>query len=305
MDPVKIFFFFCALTLCGMAALPAYKQKSLLRFFLGVILSFFGVLLPLVFFFLSAALIPDSKQNSHHGWLDCFYFGKLALTPFVLWATLALYAVEIYRTPDRTRPCIVLGFFIGAITSTLCAIYGIFTCERDSLVLLIVPIYTAIWYVVRAAILIRAAKPSLTSLLFTFASSLPFWAVGIFWSYAKYLSLPDQATGCFVVTAASRGHRNFVGPFLTVSRRGQPRFANQQLATFWELESFWRSHSPRSHAMFRSVYNKIGPVIARNISTPFLADVIFLALKPAELCARSLLDLRNFSANSPFQNHEH
>jgi hypothetical protein len=49
---------------------------------------------------------------------------------------------------------------------------------------------------------------------------------------------------------------------------------------------------------FRRVYNKIGPVIARNISSPFLADALFLALKPAEFFARGLLNLGKFRRQS-------
>lgn len=269
-----------------LAGPPALKENSWKRFFVGFVLSFFGILLPLAFFLLSVFLAPEAKDECPHGWLDCFYVGKLALTPFVFWATAALYAVEIYEVKDRTRPWIVQGFFIGAIVSSVCSVFGLVSKGNEVPLLLVVPFYTAIWYVLRAVQLIRAAKITASPLIKTTTSSLPFWAAGVFWSYQNYLSLPDHLETCFVVTAASRGHRKFVGPFREVPHRGQTRLANQQLATLWQFESLWRNNSPRSHRIFRRGYNIIGPILARRIRSPWLADAVYLALKPAELLAQ-------------------
>ena len=41
--------------------------------------------------------------------------------------------------------------------------------------------------------------------------------------------------------------------------------------------------------MFRCVYNRIGPAVARRIRHPLLADVAFVALKPFEWIARFIL----------------
>src|SRR5262249_23309858 len=134
-------------------ALPALAKKaSWKRFLLSAFLSFFVVVLPLAFFLLSTFLTPEAKDVCHAGWIDCFQTGKLALTPFVLWAIAALYAVEIYQVEDRTRRWIVQGLFIGAIISSICVVFGLVTCVSDtaSLLLLLVPFYTAVWYVLRA-----------------------------------------------------------------------------------------------------------------------------------------------------------
>jgi hypothetical protein len=126
-----------------------------------------------------------------------------------------------------------------------------------------------------------------------FGSSLPFWFAGVAWSRHVYASLPDVAPpGCFVVTAASRGHRRVVGPLYAVRRGGQTRYANQQLITFWEFESLWRAFAPRSHAFFRRCYNRFGPWLARRITSPWGADIVYLALKPAEIVARGALGRR-------------
>jgi hypothetical protein len=72
----------------ALLALPASRHGR--GFFRGFMLSFAVVILPLIFFFLSSLLEPDWKGACHHGWLDCFIPGKLALTPLALLATAAL-----------------------------------------------------------------------------------------------------------------------------------------------------------------------------------------------------------------------
>jgi hypothetical protein len=39
----------------------------------------------------------------------------------------------------------------------------------------------------------------------------------------------------------------------------------------------------------RFVYDIVGPVLARRLTHPFLADIAYLSLKPAELLARFAL----------------
>jgi len=283
---------------------PALIRKSWTQFWIGFILSPFAVVLPLAFFFLSTFLAPDAKDVCTSGPIDCFQVGKLALTPFVLWASAALYAVEIVDVRNASRPWVVNGLILGAIISSVCTLFGVFTQCRNSLdllgdkgvmICLLVPLYTSIWYIARAVYAVRTHPVASTKLILALTSSLPFWALSVWWSYKTYVSLPQHAPDCFVVTAASRGHRNFVGPFLNVPHRGRIRIANQQLATLWAFEALWRGHAPKSHAAFRRVYNVIGPGIARRITSPWLADVFYVALKPAEFFARFVVNAAAFS----------
>lgn len=280
-------------TVLAILALPAgLKDKSVTRFSVSFVLSFFGILLPIAFFFLSACLIPEGKDKAPHGWIDCFHLGKLAMTPFVLWATAALYAVEIYEVKDRTRPWIIQGLFAGAIVSFVCLVLGLISDGIDSLLLLAVPFYVAVWYGLRAGQFIRDGKVKASPLVITATSTLPFWTASVFWSYKTYLALPEiTPPDCFVVTAASRGHQKLVGPFREVTHRGCIRLANQQLITLWEFEALWRRATPRCHALFRRGYNVIGPILARRITSPLIADLFYLVLKPAEFIGCLLLSL--------------
>ena len=53
--------------------------------------------------------------------------------------------------------------------------------------------------------------------------------------------------------------------------------------TFWGLERVWRQHLPLSHSCFRALYNRLGPMLSRRIRTPFVADMVYLLLKPVEV----------------------
>ncbi len=284
----------------AMALAPAMKEKSVPRFFIALILTFVSVVLPLFIFFFSAFLEPDWKGACVCGWLDCFIMGKLALTPLVLLATTALYALEIFRVENRTAPWIVAGIFLGAIVSSVCFAFGVvqFGFQADPFFKrwLLVPLYVAVWYSVRTVQLIKAACLDLQTSLVSVACSLPFWLASWLWSRSLYTSLPNQSPdGCFIVTAAGHGHPAFVGRHIRIERNGRSRLVNQQLITFWQFENLWRTFAPRSHRIFRRGYNRVGPVIAARIKSPWLADFTYLAIKPLELLAKTanaILDRR-------------
>jgi hypothetical protein len=113
------------------------------------------------------------------------------------------------------------------------------------------------------------------------------------WSQQVFASLPDNQPSCFVVTAASRGHERIVGPIVEVIRAGATCHANRQLLTLWQFENLWRASAPQFHAAFRRAYNRVGPALARRITSPWLADIVFLVLKPAEILARIALSTAN------------
>lgn len=284
-------------SLLGILALPpALEERSFSRFVgrfaISAVLSFFGVVLPIGVFVLSIFLTPEWKGACANGWIDCFMLGKLALTPLVLWASAALYAAEIGRVKDPTQTWIVLGFSIGAIVSTGCSAFGILFISKENAGYapwLLVPFYTAVWYLARVTQLSNIVRLRVSHYLKVFFSSLPFWLGSLAWSWKTYQKLPEHAPSCFVVTAAAQGHRKIVGPFVQLTRRGRCRFVNRQLATFWRFEAMWWASAPASHRAFRIIYNRVGPVLAGKINSPWRADVVHVVLRPAELIARLAL----------------
>jgi hypothetical protein len=289
---IVIFWLVIVSIVAGMAAPATQREKSWRRFFIGFGLVFAAVMLPLFVYLLSSAMVPEWKGACRHGWLDCFHSGKLALAPLVLWATAALYAVEVLRVENKVRPWIVLGLLTGALVSGGCLGIGLWINGEVSgrmYLWFLVPLYIFIWHSLRAAQLLRAANTSFLAILTTIASSAPFWIASLWWAKKTYLGLPDKAPDCFVVTAAGRGHETIVGPFVQVMRHGQSRRVNRQLITFWQFETAWSARAPRSHAAFRRAYNRIGPVVAAKINSPIAADVAYGALKPVEFAARIAL----------------
>lgn len=273
----------------ALAAHAALRRKSWLWFFAALILTFGIVVLPLFVFFMSGFLKPDWKGGCQYGWLDCFFVGKFTLTPLVLWATAALYSVVVLRVEKRTRAWIVLGIFLGAIISSVCLVHGLayFVRPKDRFALwMLVPLYVAVWYWVRTVQSIKESKLGLKAYVSAMIGSLPFWIGSVWWSKHTYAALPDVAPGCFIVTAAGRGHRRLVGPFFEIERKGRTLRANRQLITLWQFENIWQTKSPQSHRVFRRFYNRFGPIMAAQIKSPWLADLAYIAIKPVELAAR-------------------
>ncbi len=273
--------------LIGLTLPAAWGKRSVKRFVVALSVALFGVVLPLFIFFFSAFLVPEWKGGCDHGWIDCFYLGKLALTPLVLWATGALYALE-NRMAQLVNHSIVLGLFTGAIVAFLCFVFGLATTigQPSGIMLwLLVPFYIAVWHGVRAAQWMKNSGIGPRSYLLAVCGSIPFWIGSVIWSRRIYESLPNNPPDCFVVTAAARGHVSFVGPFFEINHGGRRRKANQQLITLWQFEALWRGHAPRSHALFRRVYNRLGPAVARRITSPGMADIVHFTIKPVEFVA--------------------
>ncbi len=301
MEEVTTFWSVVVLTLLALSIPPGLRAKSWKRFFLAIFHSAVGILFPLFIFMMSFFLVPICKGECHHGWLDCFHVGKLALTPLVLWASAAFYTVQILKPQRTPHAWVDLGIFIGAATSTACFILGLVLHDFQDAMLwwLLVPLYVSAWYLVLCIRVIRASRLNPVAYLITFAGSLPLWGVSMFWSKKVYLLLPDHFSlrdhaGCFVVTAALSGHEWVVGPFLNVERRGMSRVANSQLATFWRFESLWALHCPRTHRVFRRFYNRLGPQIASRVTSRFVADVVYCLLKPLEAFAAVVVKFNEY-----------
>jgi hypothetical protein len=251
--------------------------------------SLFAVSLPLFVFTVSCFLVPESKSACRLGWVDCFMGAKLALTPVVLFAMAALFAVEMFKVEPRKQPWVIVGVLWGAAVATVCSIIG-WICFYDGTWpirgWLMVPTYVAVWYCLRARQLLIQTRYSNLIYIIALLGSLPFWAASWFWSRYIFQSLPQDSGGCFVVTAASHGHARCVGPFVEITRNGRSLRANQQLMNFWQFESLWVQRAPRSHRAFRRCYNRFGPLLAAKIKSPWLADAVYLLLKPLESLAK-------------------
>jgi len=297
-----LFWLFVASLLLLPLAMPlAIWWQPRFKFIRGLILAD-GLFLPPLIFLLSSAIQPEWKGDCPNGWIDCMVVNKLALTPLMLWAAAAWLAdtdsLRTRQTLAPPKPWKVLGLLHGTVVCWACCLYLLvvmieqarasyigYHFERVQLWLLL-PVCITISYSIRAGQLMRVSKLKLTTYLKSLWVAAPCWIASVILSKQLYAALPDKAPDrCFVVTAAASGHAALVGPFFFTTHRGGPRLANRQLVTFWAFEERWRRRAPASHAAFRRVYGRLGPMVARRIGRRWQADLVYLALKPAEMVA--------------------
>ena len=102
-------------------------------------------------------------------------------------------------------------------------------------------------------------------------------------AWVEYQKLPvDPPADCYIATAAAQGHR-FVVRCETVRRAdGSSLRINRQLQVLKCGEIALRVLTPRTHRVLRSVYDMIGPCVARCLRIRLLADITYLSLKPFE-----------------------
>lgn len=94
----------------------------------------------------------------------------------------------------------------------------------------------------------------------------------------------------YLCTVAARGHAWLVRPERLGRRGGVPIVVNRQLAIANAFEDLLRERWPRFGRLARRVYDRLGLPVSRYIRRPWLADLTYLAMKPAEwLFAAALL----------------
>lgn len=107
------------------------------------------------------------------------------------------------------------------------------------------------------------------------------WRYAVLRAVEAYQKLPTEDPSCFIATAAARGHMQFVG-----SRDvGRSYRVTNQLEYLKAFELLLRSTCPHLHGRLRRIYNRVGPAVARRIRSPWVADAVYLLLKPLEWMA--------------------
>jgi hypothetical protein len=246
------------------------------------------LIVPVVVFVLSVMMVPDWKGAALAGWLDGFHLGKLALSPLVLWGVVAAWAHEVLAPPPAPRRWVGLGYLAGALAAGISTGVGFFIVGRDMPVM-VVPVVTTAYFVLRAAQLWRAQAPAPGPLAALGLSTAGLLAAALVQSQRVYAELPDHPPDCFVVTAASQGHPAVVGRRAPVLRGGRLRWANAQLRELWAFEDRLAARWPALHAALRRIYDRVGPPVARQVRGPWAADLMFLALWPAQVVLRRAL----------------
>jgi hypothetical protein len=100
--------------------------------------------------------------------------------------------------------------------------------------------------------------------------------------FELYNAMPTEPPNCYIATAASKGHPNFVGSQEVTLANGTSMRLNRQLQRLKAVEIAWMGVSAQNHRMMRRVYDVIGRWLAAHIQNPLFADIAYLVLIPVE-----------------------
>ena len=95
--------------------------------------------------------------------------------------------------------------------------------------------------------------------------------------------LPCSQGDHYLCTVAARGHPWLVRPLRVGRRRGAPILVNRQLAVANAFEDLLHERWPRFGALARRTYDTLGLPVSRWIRWRWAADLVYLAMKPAEI----------------------
>ena len=86
----------------------------------------------------------------------------------------------------------------------------------------------------------------------------------------------------YLCTVAAGGHRKVVKPIRMGVRHGHPVIVNRQLCVANAFEQIMEERVPRLHKRIRNIYDKYGFPVAKLIRSPYIADGIYILMKPLE-----------------------
>ena len=96
------------------------------------------------------------------------------------------------------------------------------------------------------------------------------------------LQVPPCHDGHYLCTVAAQGHPWLVRPQRWGRRGGRPIIVNRQLAVANAFEDLLHERWPRFGRLARRTYDRVGLPISRYLRRRWMADLCYLAMKPAE-----------------------
>jgi hypothetical protein len=127
----------------------------------------------------------------------------------------------------------------------------------------------------------------ITAWLAMFAAA---WRYNILKMYELYAKLPPEPPpDCYIATAAAHGHPWFVHSQRILYSNGTSMEVNEQLQILKCFELALLAVNPLLHKILRKTYDTVGKPLARRMQNPFVADVVYLLLKPFEWLTKIIL----------------
>ncbi|MEG2353579.1 MAG: DUF6688 family protein [Clostridium sp.] len=109
------------------------------------------------------------------------------------------------------------------------------------------------------------------------------WSETADWNLSKHVGpqniFRDEHYLC---TVAAGGHEKIVKPIRLGKRHGHQVIVNRQLCIANAFEQIFEERTPGLHNFIRYLYDKYGYPIAKHIQSRYVADTIYILMKPAE-----------------------
>ena len=86
----------------------------------------------------------------------------------------------------------------------------------------------------------------------------------------------------YLCTVAAGGHKKIVKPVRKGIRHGHEVIVNRQLCIANAFEQILEEKTPRFHKLVRGIYDRYGFPVARLIRSKWIADIIYILMKPLE-----------------------
>lgn len=91
-----------------------------------------------------------------------------------------------------------------------------------------------------------------------------------------------EGDGHYLCTVSARGHKKVVKPLRAGIRHNKKIVVNRQLLVANAFENILEEYTPKIHLVIRTMYNKYGYPISKHIHTKWMADIVYLLMKPLE-----------------------
>jgi hypothetical protein len=101
------------------------------------------------------------------------------------------------------------------------------------------------------------------------------------WVFSQKIAPPGYDDH-YLCTVAAQGHAKLVKPQRIGVRHGRQTIVNRQLCVANAFEQIIEERTPRMHRAIRKFYDTYGFPISRVIKSKFVADIIYLIMKPLE-----------------------
>lgn len=109
------------------------------------------------------------------------------------------------------------------------------------------------------------------------------WTDTADWTLSQQIAPPPlESHGHYLCTVAAQGHEKIVKPLRPGIRHGRAVTVNRQLCVANAFEQLLEERTPRLHKAVRGFYDKHGFPVSQLIDKKWKADLVYIAMKPAE-----------------------